>query len=211
ALAAYRELSETQAQLVQSQKMEAVGKLTGGIAHDFNNLLTIVLGNLSRLDDAHPELRTFVKPAIAATERGAELTRRLLAFARRQMLRPRVVDVNELVNDLGGMLRRTLGETVAVRTVCARGVWRAEVDPGQLENAVINLALNARDAMPEGGTLILETSNVDLDDAYVAANPEVTRGPYVSIAVTDSGSGMVAEVAKRAFETFFTTKSVCEL
>jgi signal transduction histidine kinase/CheY-like chemotaxis protein len=208
ALDAYRQLSETQAQLVQAQKMEAVGQLTGGVAHDFNNLLTVILGNLGYVDERHPELETWVKPAIAAAERGAELTQRLLAFARRQMLHPRVIDVNRLMDGVGVLLRRTLSETIALESVRAAGLWSAEADPGQLENALLNLALNARDAMPDGGTLTIETANAYFDDAYAAANPETSPGQYVMIGVTDTGTGMEPDVVQRAFEPFFTTKGV---
>jgi PAS domain S-box-containing protein len=208
-----RDLTEqkaTEEQLRQAQKMEAVGQLTGGLAHDFNNLLAIILGNLDllaeRLDAALNE--KFLRPAIAAAERGSQLTQRLLAFGRRQSLQPAVVNVNDLVRGMTEMVRRTMGETIAIRAKLAEDVWPTRVDPGQLENALINLALNARDAMPAGGGLTIETGNVFLDEDYAQAHPEAEPGPYVRLAVADTGSGMSAEVAARAFEPFFTTKEV---
>ena len=197
------------AQLRHAQGLQAVGQLTGGVAHDFNNLLAVIIGNLElaqdELEDA-PEARELVARAIAASERGAALTARLLAFSRRQALEPKVVDLNKLVAGTTELLRRTLGETIEVETVTAGGLWRCKVDPAQVESVLLNLALNARDAMPGGGKLTIETANARLDDDYAAAHAEVTPGQYVMLAVTDNGTGMPAEVAERAFEPFFTTK-----
>jgi CheY-like chemotaxis protein len=194
--------------------MEAVGQLTGGIAHDFNNLLTAVLGNIELIEQGgamdHERIRRLAGAARHAAERGATLTARLLAFSRRQALRPRNTDVNQLVNATSQLLRSTLGERITIETVLPSGLWPAFVDPNQVESAVINLALNARDAMPSGGTLTIETGNVYLDEEYKAAHPEVDVGQYVMLAVTDTGAGMSAEVIRRAFEPFFTTKPIGE-
>ncbi len=196
----------------QAQKMEAVGRLTGGIAHDFNNLLTIVIGNLDSLGrglgDAAPRVRRQIEHALAGAQKAAALTGRLLAFSRSQPLAPTTVEANGLVAGMSEILHRTLGETVSVETVLAAGLWRTQVDPNQLENAILNLAINARDAMPDGGMLTIETANAHLDDSYVAANPEATAGQYVLIAVTDTGEGMSPEVKHKVFEPFFTTKPV---
>jgi len=204
------ELQRVRAALVQSQKMEAVGQLTVGIAHDFNNLLTVVLGNIELIDDCgeldKERIRRLAGAARRAAERGAALTERLLAFSRRQTLRPQTTDVNKLVN--GTSERNTLGEGIAIKTTLATGLWRAFVDPNQLENALINLSVNGRDAMPSGGTLTIETSNAYLDKDYAAAHPEVAAGQYVMLAVSDTGAGMSAETVTRAFEPFFTTKPV---
>ncbi len=203
------ERNAIQAQLRQAQKMEAVGQLTGGVAHDFNNLLTVILGNLQLLDravGADDRLKKRIKTASDAALRGAQLTKRLLAFARRQVLEPKRVDINELVTNAEDMLRRTLGETIRLRSVLAEDPWPARVDPHQLETALLNLALNARDAMPEGGTLTIETANVVLDDDYAARHIEVEAGRYVMLAVSDSGTGMSPEAIENCFEPFFTTK-----
>ena len=209
-----REVSErlkAEEALRQAQKMEAVGQLTGGIAHDFNNLLTIVLGNLDmlqrRLPPGHDRLKRAANYAMEASQRAATLTQRLLAFSRRQPLDPKPVDANKLVAGMSELLRRTLGETVVLETVLAGGLWRAQADPNQLENALVNLAINARDAMPEGGKLSIETANARLDDAYVRALAEpVPPGQYVLVAVSDSGTGMDKETMEKVFEPFFTTK-----
>ncbi len=196
----------------QAQKMEAVGRLTGGIAHDFNNLLTIVIGNLNSLRrglaDATPRARRQIEHALAGAQKAAVLTSRLLAFSRSQPLAPAIVEPNGLVAGMSEILHRTLGEAVSVETVLAGGLWRTQVDPNQLENAILNLAINARDAMPGGGMLTIETANAHLDDSYVAANPEATAGQYVMVAVTDTGEGMSADIRNQVFEPFFTTKPV---
>jgi PAS domain S-box-containing protein len=202
--------------LRQAQKMEAVGQLTGGVAHDFNNLLTVVLGGLDLIGRQLPSLGT--SPAAARVARGKDmavqgaqravlLTNRLLAFARQQPLDPKPFDANKLIAVLCEFLRRTLGEAIALETVLAGGLWRAHADNNQLENAIINLALNARDAMPKGGKLTIETANCYLDRPYVMALPEpVQPGQYVMVAVADTGIGMDKGTVDRAFEPFFTTK-----
>ena len=198
-------------QLRQAQKMQAVGQLTGGIAHDFNNLLSVVLGNLEVLTERvghDPALLALVRPAATAAERGAVLTERLLAFSRRQALQPRVVRLNELVAGVTERLQRTVGDAIAVEIIAATGLWPCEVDPTQLENAILNLAINARDAMPGGGKLTIEAANARLDDDYAAAQADVLPGHYVSLSVTDTGTGMSPEVMKHAFEPFFTTAEV---
>jgi signal transduction histidine kinase/ActR/RegA family two-component response regulator len=205
------EQREFDQRLRQAQKLEAVGQLTGGVAHDFNNLLTIILGNAELLAEAletQGELRTMAEMVVTAAERGAELTRRLLAFARRQALEPRAIDVGALAAGMQEMLRRTLGEQVQVAVRRAPDGWLAEVDPGQLEVALLNLAINARDAMPGGGRLTIETGNAWLDEATAARQADVRPGPYVTLSVSDTGCGMPEEVAARAFEPFFTTKDV---
>ena len=206
------ELEAAQDQLRQAQKMEAVGQLTGGIAHDFNNLLQVVIGNLEILRRNLPEdaarLRRSAENAMNGARRAAVLTGRLLAFSRRQPLAPRPVDANELVAGMSDLLGRTLGEAVRIETALAEGLWRAEADPNQLENAILNLAVNARDAMPDGGTLTIETANARLDRAYAARNADAEPGQYVAIAVSDTGTGMDKATMDRVFEPFFTTKEV---
>ncbi|MGV3480895.1 MAG: CHASE3 domain-containing protein [Sphingobium sp.] len=198
--------------LRQMQKMESIGQLTGGIAHDFNNMLAIVLGSLDlaqrRLTSDPARALTSIGHAREGAERAATLTARLLAFSRQQPLAPEPVDANKLVASMSELLRRTLGEQVMVETVLAGGLWRSHADVSQLENAIVNLAVNARDAMPEGGKLTIETANTHLDDAYAAARAEVQPGQYVLICVTDTGGGMSEEVIERAFDPFFTTKPV---
>ncbi len=195
----------------QSQKMEAIGHLTGGVAHDFNNLLQIIGANLD-LAVASGEARgnamlgQRLQNAIGAVSHGSRLTGQLLAFARRQALDPRSVDLGRVIRDMTDMLRRTLGEQIEVESVIAGGLWNTLVDPNQVENAILNLAINARDAMPNGGKLTLEAANAHLDDAYAAGHGEVTPGQYVMLAVSDTGSGMTPEVLTRVFEPFFTTK-----
>jgi CheY-like chemotaxis protein len=191
--------------------MEAVGHLTGGVAHDFNNLLQIISANLDLAaagDDvaANPRLNQRLQNAIGAVTRGSRLTGQLLAFARRQPLDPRSIDLGRSIRDMTDLLRRTLGEHIEVETVIAGGLWNTLADPTQVENTILNLAINARDAMPDGGKLTLEVANAFLDDAYVAAHEEVAPGQYVMLAVSDTGSGMTKEVASRVFEPFFTTK-----
>ncbi len=200
-------------QLRQAQKMEAVGQLTGGVAHDFNNLLSVILGNLELLDeklDPDGELTGLVTPAIKAANRGAALTHRLLAFSRKQSLAPKVTDLGELASGMTELLRRTLGETIEVDVVGDHDLWRCEVDHAQLEASLLNLAINARDAMPGGGRLTIETRNVARHEigADVGADVGIAPGDYVMLAVTDTGSGMTAEIAARAFDPFFSTKDV---
>ncbi|HUB98035.1 MAG TPA: ATP-binding protein [Stellaceae bacterium] len=198
--------------LRQSQKMEAIGQLTGGVAHDFNNLMHVIIGNLEalrrRTSDRHPELVPSVDAAMRGATRAATLTQQLLAFARRQPLEPKPVDVNRLVAGMSDLLHRTLGETVSTETVLAGGLWRVNADANRLENALLNLALNARDAMPNSGKLTIETSNMYLDDDYAKSNEEVKVGQYVMIAVTDTGTGMTKETMEKAFDPFYTTKEV---
>jgi PAS domain S-box-containing protein len=199
-----------EALLYQAQKMETVGQLTGGIAHDFNNLLLVILGNLDMLQAEvadRPTALNCVSMALAATERGAQLNQQLLAFARKQPLVPVVVDINALIRDETELLRRSLGESFEIETVLSGGLWKAVVDKGQLQNALLNLAINARDAMPEGGKVTIETSNAHLDRNYAAQHHDVPAGQYVLIAVSDTGCGMSPEVQERAIEPFFTTKS----
>jgi signal transduction histidine kinase len=198
-------------QLRQSQKMEAVGQLTGGIAHDLNNILTVITGTIEILAEAvadRPELAAIAKMIDEAAARGGDLTQRLLAFARKQPLQPREVDVNSLAIEAANLLRPTLGENVEVHMMLAGDASHALIDPSQLTNAILNLALNARDAMPDGGKLSIETSNVVLDDNYVAMNSDVTAGNYVMVAVTDSGHGIPPDILNHVFEPFFTTKDV---
>ena len=205
-------------QLQQSQKMEAVGQLTGGVAHDFNNLLTLILGGLDIIGRQAPNLagpaeRARIERgrelALQGVKRATALTKRLLAFSRQQPLTPRPLDANRLVTSLAELLRRTLGEAIVLKTNLSEGLWRTFADPNQLENALLNLALNARDAMPEGGALTIETANAKLDDAYIATlNEPVEPGEYVMISVADTGKGMDRATRERAFDPFFTTKEV---
>jgi PAS domain S-box-containing protein len=196
-------------QLAQAQKMEAIGQLTGGIAHDFNNLLTVIIGMTELLAGAvagNPKLADVCKTIDEAAEQGSQLVRRMLAFARRQALAPSLLDVNEVVMRTVAILQRTLGEHIRVETSLCDGLWHALADPSRLEDAVLNLAVNARDAMPNGGRLLLETANVHLDEEYARANVEMAPGDYVAVFMSDSGTGMPPEVIERAFEPFFTTK-----
>ena len=192
------------------QRMEAVGQLTGGVAHDFNNLLAVIMGNTELLQLRLGNEDKPLQKIICAIDRGAELTQRLLAFSRRQPLRPQAVDLSALDDEMGDLLRRTLGETIQVDIASEPELWHARADPGQLENAILNLALNARDAMPEGGRLRIENNNTTLDEAYAGSHREVNPGDYVQITVSDNGSGMSAEVQAHALEPFFTTKEVGE-
>ena len=201
-----RELAEEG--LRQAQKMEAVGQLTGGVAHDFNNLLTIILGNLGIAKRGVVEARAerALNNARIGAERAAQLTRRLLAFSRQQPLDPKTVDANKLIVSMSDLLNRSLGENIALETISGAGIWKIECDVSELESALLNLALNARDAMPDGGKLTIETSNAYLDDEYCRHHADLTPGQYVLIAVSDNGMGMSAETIERAFDPFFTTK-----
>jgi signal transduction histidine kinase len=202
--------------LRHAQKMEAVGQLTGGVAHDFNNLLTVIMGGLDSIrretekapaDLDLPRLQRMVAMAFQGAERAATLTSRLLAFARRQPLAPKRINLNRLIAGLNDLLQRTLGETIELESVTAAGLWLAHADPAELESALMNLAINARDAMPDGGKLTIETANVLLDESYVSALVEpVPAGQYVMLAVSDTGEGMNKETVDRVFEPFFTTK-----
>jgi len=197
--------------LNQSQKMEAMGQLTGGVAHDFNNLLTVILGNSEYLAErlaVNKELHGIADSIATAAERGSELTKSLLAFARKQPLMPKEIDIGQKILDMEQLLRRTLGEHIECEFLLDSGLWPASVDPGQLASALLNLVLNARDAMLEGGRLTVEVRNISLGQSDVDVNGEARPGDYVMVAVSDTGSGMIAEVASRAFEPFFTTKEV---
>jgi PAS domain S-box-containing protein len=201
----------TEQQLRQAQKMEAVGQLTGGIAHDFNNLLGIIIGSLDLLAERvveDPESASLAHEALVGAIRGAELTKHMLAFARRQPLQPKIVNLNDTLPGITELLRRTLGEDIAIMISPASELWPTLADPFQIESAIVNLAINARDAMPEGGRLVIETANATLDDSYASQHAEVVAGEYVMLAVTDSGTGMPAEIIDRAFEPFFTTKEM---
>jgi PAS domain S-box-containing protein len=197
-------------QLRQAVKMEAVGHLTGGVAHDFNNLLGVVIGNLDIAAEQaarSPGLRECIEEALNSALRGAELTRRLLAFSRNQPLQTAVIDLNEGLPQISNMLRRTLGEHIVIELHPAADLWRVLADPAQMDEAILNLAINARDAMPKGGTLTIETANAHLDDVYAAHNAEVTAGDYVQVSVSDTGVGMTQEIIDHCFEPFFTTKA----
>jgi PAS domain S-box-containing protein len=198
--------------LVQAQKMEAIGQLTGGIAHDFNNMLAIVIGSLDlaqrRLERGQGGAERYLKNAQEGATRAAALTQRLLAFSRQQPLSPRVLNLNRLVADMSELLRRTLGEVIDLETVLPDGLWHVNADPGQLESAVVNLAVNARDAMPKGGRLTIETANTSLDDIYVRDHIGLRAGQYVMMAVSDGGEGMSPEVLSKVFDPFYTTKPV---
>jgi signal transduction histidine kinase len=198
-------------QLHQAQKMEAVGQLTGGVAHDLNNILTVIVGTMEILAESladRPDLVAMTKMIDQAGARGSDLVQRLLAFARKQPLQPRDVNINLLVTEATNLLHSTLGEHIEVHMKLADDASHALIDPSQLASAILNLALNARDAMPDGGQLTIETSNVVLDDSYVSTNSDVTAGNYVMIAVTDCGHGIPADILGNVFEPFFTTKDV---
>ena len=200
---------KTEAQLRQSQRLEAVGQMTGGIAHDFNNLLTIIIGNTELIEEAgDPHLRGLAEMARTAAERGAELTGRLLAFSRQQPLDPKAIDINLLISRMGGLIRRAIGGQLEIKTVLPASLWNVFVDPSQLENALLNLAINARDAMPDGGRLTIETGNIRMDDAAVADRGGLAPGDYLLVTVSDTGTGMDKDTLARAFEPFFTTKEV---
>ncbi|HUF73389.1 MAG TPA: PAS domain-containing protein [Gammaproteobacteria bacterium] len=205
------ERRKLRADLTQMQKMESIGQLTGGIAHDFNNLLAVVLGNLELLEasvERDEEASELLRDAMEAAWRGAELSQRLLAFSRRQMLEPEVVSVASLIEGMESLLRRTLGGAIEIEIAVPNSLPRVLVDPSQLENAILNLAINARDAMPEGGQLRIGAAPFKADDEYAAARPDAAPGCYVMIEVSDTGTGMSPEVQQRAFEPFFTTKDV---
>jgi nitrogen-specific signal transduction histidine kinase/CheY-like chemotaxis protein len=211
---AEEKLRQAQEHLATSQKMEAIGQLSGGIAHDFNNLLMIVIGNLETLQrhvknhPATPNLTRAVNYAMRGAQRASALTARLLAFSRRQPLDPKPIDVNKFLTSAVEFLQRSIGETIQIEAVGGAGLWQIEADPNHLESALVNLAINARDAMPNGGKLTVEAANVFADEEYHRANPEIAAGQYVAICVTDTGLGMSADVLSHAFEPFFTTKEV---
>lgn len=213
-LEAEKQLKEAQAQLAASQKLEAVGQLSGGIAHDFNNLLMIVLGNLETAQryakqlSPSASLQRVLSNAMRGAQRASTLTSRLLAFSRRQALDPKPLDVNKFIASSVDFLRRSLGEQIDIEAVGSAGQWQIEADPSQLDAALVNLAINARDAMPDGGKLTIEGANVFADDEYSRVNPEVPSGQYVVIGVTDTGTGMSAETLSHVFEPFFTTKEL---
>jgi PAS domain S-box-containing protein len=208
-----RDMTERNAaeeRLRRSQRLEALGQLTGGLAHDFNNLLTVIIGNLDLLQECvgtNPAAADHAARALKAATRGAALTKQLLAFARRQPLDAKVLDINERVAATMDLLRRTLGEEIEVTTALAPDLWPATADPSQLETALVNLAINARDAMPKGGRLAIETANKSIDPSYVAKSFDAAPGDYVMLAVSDTGHGMPPEIVSRAFEPFFTTKA----
>ena len=207
----FQEIEANEAQVRQAQKMEAVGQLTGGVAHDFNNILTVITGTIEILGEAvkdRPHLVQITDMISAAAARGADLTRHLLAFARRQPLQPRNTDVNALVIDAARLLRPTLGEQIEIESMLAHDSAPALIDPSQLSTAILNLALNARDAMPDGGKLTLETRNVVLDENYPSMTSELKPGNYVMIAVSDTGEGIPGSLLDKVFEPFFTTKEV---
>ncbi|AEH86140.1 CHASE3 domain-containing protein [Mesorhizobium opportunistum] len=203
---------KAESQIRQMQKMEAVGQLTGGIAHDFNNMLAVIISAMNlaqrKLKRGEHDLEKLIEAATDAASRAAKLTSRLLAFSRQQPLAPQIVDANRLVTGMSDLLRRALGEGIVIETVLAGGLWKTHADPSQIENAILNLAVNARDAMSEDGKLTIETANSHLDDGYAATHADVIPGQYVMIAVSDTGEGMSADVMARAFEPFFTTKPV---
>lgn len=204
-----KQLETSQRALQRSQKLEAIGQLTGGVAHDFNNVLQIISSNLQLLQSGggdQAKQQDFLRAAIDAVDRGTKLSSQLLAFARRQPLQPIVINLSRVLRGMDDLLRRALGETIEIETIVAGGLWNTMVDPNQLENVILNLAINARDAMPDGGRLTLELGNAMLDDRYVASQPDVPAGQYVLLAVSDTGKGMMQEVIERAFDPFFTTK-----
>ncbi len=205
----FQEIEANEAQVRQAQKMEAIGQLTGGVAHDFNNILTVITGTIEILADAvkdKPQLVSITNMIAAAAQRGADLTRHLLAFSRRQPLQPRAIDINALIVDAARLLRPTLGEQIEIESMLGHDSAPALIDPSQLSTAVLNLALNARDSMVDGGKLTLETKNVTLDEDYARLNNDVKPGDYVMIAVSDTGQGIPAALLDKVFEPFFTTK-----
>ena len=204
------ERKRMEAELRQAQKMEAVGNLTGGVAHDFNNLLGVIMGNAELLEDSLGSDDKQLHAIVRAATRGSELTQRMLAFSRQQPLRPQSIDLWALVSGMSNLLTRTLGETIEIETRTAPDLWSVSADPGQVENVLLNLALNARDAMPDGGKLTIACENVHLDASFAVCNREVEAGDYLVLSVSDNGTGMSAEVRARAFDPFFTTKDVGE-
>ena len=203
------ERKQLEEQFRQSQKMEAIGRLAGGVAHDFNNMLTAIIGYSqlvqAQLDDASP-LRHDIEEIEKAGHRAAGLTAQLLAFSRKQVLQPRVLDLNEVISDVEQMLRRLIGEDIDLVTIATPDLGHVKADPGQVEQILLNLALNSRDAMPRGGKLTIETANIDLDEVYATSHADVAPGPYVMLAVSDTGHGLDAETQSHIFEPFFTTK-----
>ncbi len=203
------QLQDANTKLREAQRLESIGQLTGGVAHDFNNLLTVIMGNAEVLSEKlkdHPPLAGMAAMVLDAAERGAELTQRLLAFARKQALAPQSVDLNQRVAAMEALLSRTIGEHIEIRLAPGQGLWPAMVDPAQLDNALINLCVNSRDAMPQGGLLTIETANASLSDDYARLNADVAAGDYVMLAVSDTGTGIAPEIQARVFEPFFTTK-----
>jgi PAS domain S-box-containing protein len=205
-------LARVKESLAHSQKLEAIGQLTAGVAHDFNNLLAAILGSQELLDEQlthiSAECHRLLGVIRRSAERGASLTSRLLAFSRKQMLAPEPTDANKVVVGMADLLHRALGEQIAIETVLAAGLWQINIDHGQLETSILNVAINGRDAMPDGGRLTIETANVYIDEDYAAIHDEVTPGPYVVLCVSDTGSGMSDDVLTHAFEPFYTTKGV---
>jgi len=201
---------EAEARLRQAQKMEAVGQLTGGIAHDFNNLLAVISGNAEMLEERVGQNDPHLAAVLRAAQRGADLTQHLLAFSRKQALRPQPLDLNTALDGINKVLRRTLGETIEIELIRSDQLWACEADPGQLENAILNMALNASDAMPDGGKLTIKTSNARLDEDYAASQEEVKPGDYTLLTIRDTGHGIPPETCQRVFEPFFTTKPVGE-
>jgi len=205
------ELARSREALAQAQRLEAIGQLTGGVAHDFNNLLTVVLGNLElilRAPGDDKKIDRLARGAMRAAQRGERLVRQLLTYARRQITHPETVNLNQLIVNIENLMRGAIGEQIEVVTMLSAVLAPAQIDPAQFETAILNLVINSRDAMAGGGRITIETRNVTVDRQYAADNPEVTPGPYVMIAVSDSGSGMTSAVLERAFDPFFTTKEV---
>jgi nitrogen-specific signal transduction histidine kinase/CheY-like chemotaxis protein len=207
------ERERVELQLRQAQKMEAMGQLTGGIAHDFNNLLTVVIGNIESMQrnlplDASPRQRRWIENAMHGAKRAATLTQYLLAFSRKQPLNPKPVDLNQLVSDISQILSRTLGEQIEIQITLSQSLWKVEIDVTQMETALLNLAVNARDAMPDGGELTIETANASLDERCELRAEDDELGQYVVLVITDNGAGMSEEVIEHAFEPFYTTKPI---